>query len=176
MIKLIERLDRGVARVEFTLLIALIAALTLILSAQVLLRYLFSSPLFWAEEVSVQILISATFIGVSYLTFADSLVRVDFLIDQLPRGIQNALIFLLRLVGFGVLVIFCYYATDWILRPEIKTDISPTTGLPRWYNYSILVGAFYCMTWHMLAKLILFRPYQHTDATGTDTQGAGGEA
>lgn len=149
MIKLIERLDRGVARVEFTLLIVLIAALTLILSTQVVLRYVFSSPLFWAEEVSVQILISATFIGVSYLTFADSLVRVDFLIDQLPQGIQNALIFLLRLAGFGVLAIFCYYATDWILRPEIKTDISPTTGLPRWYNYSILVGAFYCMTWHL---------------------------
>ncbi|MET4161701.1 C4-dicarboxylate transporter DctQ subunit [Marinobacterium sp. MBR-111] len=174
MIKLIELLDKGMARVEFTLLIALVAALTLILSAQVILRYVFSSPLFWAEEVAVQILISATFIGVSYLTFADSLVRVDFLIDQLPRSMQNALTFLLRLAAFGVLVIFCYYATDWILRPEIKTDISPTTGLPRWYNYSVLVGAFYCMTWHMLAKLILFRPYQHKNAVGATN--AGGDA
>ncbi|WP_036234191.1 TRAP transporter small permease [Marinobacterium litorale] len=174
MIKLIERLDRGVARVEFTLLIALIAALTLILSAQVILRYLFNSPLFWAEEVAVQILISATFIGVSYLTFADSLVRVDFLIDQLPPALQNTLVFLLRLIGLGVLAIFCYYATDWILRPEIKADISPTTGLPRWYNYSVLVGAFYCMTWHMLVKLALFRPYQHQDATGATN--VGGEA
>nr|WP_298413907.1 TRAP transporter small permease [uncultured Halomonas sp.] len=163
MIKLIERLDRALARVELTVLIALIAALTLILVAQVVLRYVFNSPLFWAEDVSVQILIAATFIGVSYLAYDDALVRVDFLIDQLPPGLQDALVFLLRLISFAVLAIFCYYATEWIMRPEIKADISPTTGLPRWYNYAVLVGAFYCVTWHMLAKLLVFRPYRHVD-------------
>lgn len=164
MTKLIERLDSWLARVELTVLIGLVTALTLILTAQVILRYVFNSPLFWAEDVSVQILIAVTFIGTSYLAFDDSLVRVDFLLEQLPHRARDALVFLLRLIGFVVLAIFCYYATDWIMRPEIKADISPTTGLPRWYNYAVLVGAFYCLTWHVLVKLLVFRPYRHADA------------
>lgn len=179
MIKLIESLDRVVAKIEFAMLIALITALTLILCAQVVLRYLFNSPLFWAEEVAVQILISATFIGVSYLTFSDSLVRVDFILDHLGRFWHNLMVFVLRLVGLATLLVFCFYATEWIMRPEIRSDISPTTGLPRWYNYAVLVGAFYCMAWHMLIKVILFRPHNGPvtgEVDSADSARSGGEA
>ena len=60
---LITTIDRLIGQIEYALLIGLTVSLTLILSAQVVLRYFFSSPLFWAEEVAVQILISATFIA-----------------------------------------------------------------------------------------------------------------
>ncbi len=160
MLKLLERLNRALAHAEMGLLMLLIAALTLILSAQVILRYFFNSPLFWAEEVSVQILISCTFIGLSYLTYTDNLVRIDFLIDHLPPEYRNYLNWALNLVGFLTLALLCYHATDWIMRPEIKADISPTTGLPRWYNYSVLVVAFYLMAWHLLVKLILHKNYE----------------
>ena len=60
---LITMIDRLIGQIEYALLIGLTVSLTLILSAQVVLRYFFSSPLFWAEEVAVQILISATIIA-----------------------------------------------------------------------------------------------------------------
>jgi len=151
---LITTIDRLIGQIEYALLIGLTASLTLILSAQVVLRYFFSSPLFWAEEVAVQILISATFIGVSYLLFTNQLVRVDLLLAGLRGAAALWMDRLLNLVVLATLLVFCYYATDWILRPEIKADVSPTTGLPRWYNYGVLVAAFYCMSWHQLVRLL----------------------
>lgn len=151
---LITTLDRLVGKIEYTLLIGLTASLTMILAAQVVLRYFFNSPLFWAEEVAVQILISATFIGVSYMLHTNQLVRVDLLLVALRGAAAVWVARLLNLVVLATLLVLCYYATDWILRPEIKADVSPTTGLPRWYNYGVLVGAFYCMCWHQLIQLL----------------------
>ncbi|MBL1378428.1 TRAP transporter small permease [Zobellella iuensis] len=164
MFKIIKTLDGLLGKLEYALLVLLTAALTLILSAQVILRYFFSSPLFWAEEVSVQILISATFIGVSYLLFSNKLVRVDFILENLGKPWGAWLNKGLQLLSMLVLLVLCYYATEWILRPEIKADVSPTTQLPRWYNYAVLVVSFYCMAWHQLIKIILPARLVHSEA------------
>lgn len=60
MFQLIQKLDRGVASAERVLVVALTAAITVIMMAQVILRYFFSSPIFWAEEISVQLLVFVT--------------------------------------------------------------------------------------------------------------------
>ncbi|PSJ38669.1 TRAP transporter small permease [Zobellella taiwanensis] len=164
MFKIINLLDKLLGRLEYGLLVVLTAALTLILAAQVILRYFFSSPLFWAEEVSVQILISATFIGVSYLLFSHKLVRVDFILENLGKPWGAWLHKALQLLSLLVLLVLCYFATDWILRPEIKADVSPTTQLPRWYNYAVLVASFYCMAWHQLIQLITPNGQVHSEA------------
>ncbi|AEY00362.1 putative TRAP-type C4-dicarboxylate transport system small permease [Oceanimonas sp. GK1] len=163
MFNIIKTLDRLLGRLEYGLLVLLTAALTLILSAQVILRYFFSSPLFWAEEVAVQILISASFIGVSYLLFSNKLVRVDFILENLGKPWGNWLHKGLQLLSLLVLLVLCYFATDWILRPEIKADVSPTTQLPRWYNYAVLVVSFYCMAWHQLINLITPNGQVHSE-------------
>lgn len=164
MFKIIRKLDELLGKVEYGLLIVLTVLLTLILATQVVLRYFFNSPLFWAEEVSVQILISATFIGVSYLLFSNKLVRVDFILENLKASCRLWLEKLLQLVSLLTLLVLCYYATDWILRPEIKADVSPTTQLPRWYNYAVLVVSFYCMAWHQLVKIIGPASSVHSEA------------
>ncbi|GAA3538024.1 hypothetical protein GCM10022394_17070 [Zobellella aerophila] len=102
----------------------------------------------------MQILISATFIGVSYLLYSGKLVRVDFILTVLKAPYAVWLDKILELVALVVLAVLCYYATEWILRPEIKVDVSPTTQLPRWYNYAVLVVSFYFMSWHQFVKVI----------------------
>lgn len=155
MLTQLDSFDSVVGRSERWLMIALTAALTLILCVQVILRYFFNSPLFWAEEVSVQILIIISFLGASYLIHTGKAVRVDFLLNILPAPAAGVLMRVLDLVGLVVLVLLCYFATEWIQRPEIRGDISPTTGIPRWYNYSVLVFSFYCMAFHQLVKLLV---------------------
>ncbi|MCB1756807.1 MAG: TRAP transporter small permease [Gammaproteobacteria bacterium] len=151
---LLRTLDRWLGKFEYTLLALLTGLLTLILTAQVILRYFFNSPLFWAEEVAVQILISATFIGVSYLIHTGRLVRVDFLILLSQGALRHWGERALDVVGLLTLIVLCYFATDWIMRPEVRADLSPTTQLPRWYNYAVLVVAFYTMAFHMLIRVI----------------------
>ncbi|MCB1622060.1 MAG: TRAP transporter small permease [Thiothrix sp.] len=154
MYEILHKADRVLAKFEYLLLTVLVAALTVILSAQVVLRYFFSSPLFWAEEISVQALIAASFIGVSYLLYAGKLVRVDALLTLFRQPHLDRLLSVLHLVSLLTLLVLCYVSTVWILRPEIRADISPTTQLPRWYNYAILVASFYGMAWHQFVKLV----------------------
>lgn len=47
---LIQSLDRALASVERLVAIALTAALTAIMITQVILRYFFNAPLFWARK------------------------------------------------------------------------------------------------------------------------------
>jgi C4-dicarboxylate transporter, DctQ subunit len=155
MLNLLQSIDALVGRAERLAMIFLTSLLTLILCAQVILRYFFNSPLFWAEEVSVQILIMISFMGVSYLTWSGQLVRVDLLLSMLKPASAKMLMLLLNAMGLVSLLALTYYATEWISRPEIRTDVSPTTQLPRWYNYAVLVFSFYCMTLHQAVKLIL---------------------
>lgn len=154
MSSLLYILDQLIGKLEYTLLALLTGILTLILTAQVILRYFFNSPLFWAEEVAVQILISATFIGTSYLIHKARLVRVDMLLMLLPASLARWSERLLHLFGFILLVVLCAYATEWIMRPEVRSDVSPTTQLPRWYNYAVLVVSFYTMAFHSLIHVI----------------------
>lgn len=154
MFEIFHKADNWLAKFEYLLLTLLMAALTLILSAQVVLRYFFNSPLFWAEEISVQILIAASFMGISYLLYANKLVRVDALLALFNEPALHRLLTVLQGVSLLTLLTLCYIATVWILRPEVRADISPTTQLPRWYNYAILVASFYCMSWHQFVKFI----------------------
>ena len=84
MFQLIQKLDRGVASAERVLVVVLTAAITLIMMAQVILRYAFNSPIFWAEEVSVQLLVFVTLFGLSLLVHQNQLVTIDFLPRALP--------------------------------------------------------------------------------------------
>lgn len=154
MLTLLRKLDSGLGMIEYLLLALLTGILTLILTTQVILRYFFNSPLFWAEEVSVQILISATFIGASYLIHTGRLVRVDFLVLMSKGTLRRWGERTLDLIGLMTLLALCYFATDWIMRPEVRVDVSPTTQLPRWYNYAVLVAAFYTMAFHMLIRVL----------------------
>lgn len=46
---IVERLDAVLAAVETGVVVLLTAAITAIMMTQVVLRYVFSAPLFWAE-------------------------------------------------------------------------------------------------------------------------------
>ena len=78
----IQQLDRGLARVERWLLIATAAAMTIIMMTQVVMRYFFSAPIFWAEEISVQLLVLMTLFGLSLLVPDGVYAQVAQWVDQ----------------------------------------------------------------------------------------------
>ncbi|ANQ85599.1 TRAP transporter small permease [Azoarcus olearius] len=151
---LIQTLDRALASVERLVAIALTAALTAIMIAQVILRYFFNSPLFWAEEIAVQLLVFITLIGLSLLVHAGHLVTIDFLSRALGDTGRGVLAIVL---GLGFLVLLTFVAKlgwDWVMRPDVRMELGATTQLPRWYNYSLLPGAMLAMAFHQFAAVL----------------------
>src|SRR5690625_4545440 len=58
-------------------------------------------------------------------------------------------LFMLLLMG-----LLCFYAWEWILRPDVQLEKSGTTGLPKWYTYAAFPIALSFLCWHQLTRLL----------------------
>jgi C4-dicarboxylate transporter, DctQ subunit len=121
---------------------------------QVVMRYFFSAPLFWAEEISVQLLVFVTLFGLSLLVRGGQLVSIDFLPAALPLRARHGLLALLGAVMLGLLLFLAMLGWEWVNRPEVRMELGATTQLPRWYNYSALPLAMACMAFHQFAAIL----------------------
>lgn len=154
VVQTLRLLDSGIARIERWLAMGLTAAIALIMMAQVVLRYFFNAPLFWAEEVAAQLLVFLTLIGISLLLQRQQLVNIDFLPRALSPRKQHLLFVLLGLAMLALTLFFAKLGWQWIQRPDVRLEMGATTQLPRWYNYSVLPAAFACMAFHQLVLII----------------------
>ena len=154
MFQLVQLIDRRLALVERGLVIALTAAIAGIMMVQVVLRYFFSAPIFWAEEISVQLLVFVTLFGLSLLVRQGQLVSIDFLPRALPARARHGLLVLLGVVMLALLVFIAWLGWEWVMRPDVRMELGATTQLPRWYNFSALPLAFGLMAWHQLAAIL----------------------
>lgn len=160
--RIIQRIDDMLAAIERVLVIALTAAITVIMMAQVTLRYFFNAPIFWAEEISVQLLVFTTLFGLSLLVRSGELVSIDFLPRALSPKARHALLALLGLAMLAMLVFVAWLGWGWLSRPEVRIELSATTQLPRWYSYAFLPVAVAAMAWHQFAAML--RHVQHLGA------------
>jgi len=154
LVQTINALDARIARAEALLAIALTAALAAIMMAQVVLRYCFSAPLFWAEEISVQLLVLVTLLGLSLLVRTRQLVAIDVLaalLPPLPRRVLGALLAALML---ALLASIAWLGWQWVGRADVRLELGATTRVPRWWSYSAFPLAFSLMAWHQLAELL----------------------
>ena len=151
---LFNKVNDLIAKVEIVLIVIFMALLILIMVAQVVLRYLFSSPLFWAEEISLQLLIVITFFGVSYLTYKKNLLQVDLLQSYLSAGMKRIVNFILIVLNSLLIAFLAYLFINWVMDPMVQADISGTTGLPRWYNYGVAAAAICFMAFHQLINVM----------------------
>lgn len=154
MFQLIQKIDCALAALERVLVIALTAGIALIMMTQVVMRYFFSAPIFWAEEISVQLLVFLTLFGLSLLVQKCQLVSIDFLPRALGPRARHGLLALLGLVMLALLLFIAWLGWEWINRPEVRLELGGTTQLPRWYNFSALPLAMALMAWHQLAAVL----------------------
>ncbi|MCP1660577.1 TRAP transporter small permease [Neisseria perflava] len=152
-LSVLNRLDKGVAAGEQWLLVLLCAALTLVMIAQVVLRYFFNAPLFWAEEICAQFLAFITAFGLSYLTYTKHHICIDFVLNSLGKKGHTAVALVLDILLLAVMAAVCAYAWQWVLRPEVQTEISGTTGLPRWYSFIALPLALSFLCFHQIVLI-----------------------
>lgn len=168
---LIQKFDRGLVAGERGLVMLLTAAIACIMMLQVVLRYFFSAPLFWAEEISVQLLVFVTLFGMSLLVQQSQLVSIDFLPRALQGRTRHAWLALLGGVMLALWLFLAWLGWDWVNRPDVRMELGGTTQLPRWYNFSALPLAMALMAWHQFAA-VLRELHAAWHGVATDAQGA----
>lgn len=139
-------------------------ALLVIMTVQVIARYVFNASLIWAEELCRHILIWQTFLLVGMAYQRGDLVAVDLITNRLRPAAQLALkvvtsipvlIFLVLMVIYGYSYAWRFEqqiipALDFIWRSVTGNDASISI---RWVYISVSVGSA-LLTLHIAASII----------------------
>lgn len=149
----LTRASHWLAQLEQLLCSLLIVAFGVLLIANVIARYAFDSPIFFAEELAVYILIWMAFLAISVAIHQDQHVRLTMLVGQLPASLQRLAYWLTELICLALLAVLLWYSIGWIRSPSVAFDIAITLNWPKWYFY--LIVPIFCATaiFHILARL-----------------------
>ncbi|MBY4678360.1 TRAP transporter small permease [Marinobacterium arenosum] len=133
--KLINHLEEG-------FLSLLLVSMTLLVFAEVVLRFGFNTGLHWAQEVTL--LLSAWFVlfGASYGVKVGAHIGVDVFVKLLPRGLHRTV----TLAAVGLCLVYCglFLYGSWIYLSKMKMIGIELEDLPfpKWIAMSILVIGF----------------------------------
>lgn len=151
---ILNGIDKGVGKVELFLIQFSVLAIAFIMTAQIVLRYLFNSPIYWAEEVCVILMINMTFFGLSSLVHCRALVAVHLLRNFVSAKVQKAISLLISLLIIVVMILLTYHAVSWVANPNTQFEIAETVGIPKWTLYAIMPTAMITMTYHYIIYTI----------------------
>lgn len=152
-VKTLTCASRWLAQLEKLLCSMLIMAFSTLLIINVIARYLFQSPLYFAEELAVYILVWMAFLAISLSIHYDQHVRLTMLVGLLPMRLQRLAYWMTELISLAVLATLLWYAIGWIRSPSVAFDIAITLDWPKWHFY--LIVPIFCATaiLHILARL-----------------------
>lgn len=75
-----------------------ILAMTLIVLLQIIMRYVFNSPLTWSEEIARYIFIYVTFLGAGLLVYERGHLFVEVIFSKISGKAKTVLIFIIDLI------------------------------------------------------------------------------
>ena len=134
------------------LCVVCMALILLLVVLQVVMRYVFNSPLTWSEELAVYIMVWMTFAGSVICMRDKEHVEVTILVDYLPRGLQKLAMLFSRLVSVGFLLIVIYYGFDFVL--ENRTVVSVANNLNMALVYSIIPLSCLGMLYYVVRSMM----------------------
>jgi len=167
----VRRLSDLLARIDRLFLIALVAGMALLVSANVALR-LGGVVLAWADEIAVYLMIMTGFVGASLMLRARSDPSVNLLQEVAPAPVARLLRVLVALVAlaFGLFLFWTCWrwfdlprlaAADFDVRTFegatfnfIYTEVTPVLGMPKAVFFLIVPWFATTATLHAAANLL----------------------
>jgi TRAP-type transport system small permease protein len=129
-------------------LIGMLAAMSVIIFANVGLRYLTNQSIEWAEEVARHLMIWMTFVGCGPVLRHGGHIAVENLQDLMPRPVAQAMRALILLALFLFFGFFLWFGLDYMDRTQYQQ--TPATQISFAFVYAALpVGALMSLV-HLL--------------------------
>ena len=108
----------------------------------VVLRYVFQSPIFWAEELVRYLMVWVIFVGGSQATKKGGHVAVDAVTRLLSRKANDRLALAVNIFALGFLGVLFWYSGEQVLRVRAAAQTSPALEIPMWLVYlAIPIGS-----------------------------------
>src|SRR5215218_2989111 len=146
------RLLRGADRVLTGVLLAAVAAMVAVVSAQVALRYGFNRSIDWADEVGRLAFVWAIFLAIPLGVRDGAHIGIDLLVDKLPPAGQSALRRVGAAAGAAMMLAICWAAVRTCREQwdELMSTLDVSVG---WFIVPVAVGALFS-AFHLLHVVI----------------------
>jgi len=116
--------------------IIIIAAMTVMITVEVITRYFFNIPIPGSVEIGGFALVYITFLGAAWLLRSEGHVRMDFLASRVGPKTQLVLNIITSVIGAMVCIVIAWYSAKftwdafqkgYFMPTEIKTPVAITT-------------------------------------------------
>jgi len=111
---------------------ALLPAIVLLVTVDVVGRYAFSAPLPWGQEITGYLLLLSFIAAIPYCTARDKHLRVEVIYLALPRVGQRLVQLVTGLSGAAVCALVAWQAARDVPEKIRFEEVGPISGLPVW--------------------------------------------
>jgi C4-dicarboxylate transporter DctQ subunit len=127
--------------VEVSILVFCVASLGILLIANVFARTFFQS-IYFAEEVSMFLVMLTTFTGVSYGVRKARHIRMGAFLDAMPPKMEKTFIIIISIVSAIVMAIMTWASYEYLANAMSKGHMTPALRVPKWTFYVIIPIGF----------------------------------
>jgi C4-dicarboxylate transporter, DctQ subunit len=129
------RLNQVSDKLEKAFLAGAIIICSLLLFVNVILRYIFLAPIYWAEEFVRYLMVWMIFIGASQVTLWGGHVGVDIVPRVLSKRGNAILAFIVNVICIFFCILLAYLSFKQMMRVRTAGQISPALEIPMWIAY-----------------------------------------
>jgi TRAP-type C4-dicarboxylate transport system permease small subunit len=146
-------------RVLTGVLLAAVAAMVAVVSAQVALRYGFNRSIDWADEIGRLAFVWTIFLAIPLGVRDGAHIGIDLLVDKLPPAGQSALRRAGAALGAAMMLAICWAAVRTCREQwdELMSTVDVSVG---WFIVPVAVGALFS-AFHLLHIVIAGPPQRH---------------
>lgn len=138
--KIVKWLDENF---EEVILMCLLVAITIVMTAQIFARYVLNNSMSWPEEFCRYCYVWTTFLSLSYSIRKGNMLRVGVVMDLFPTKVQNSVRILCNLVMLSLFGLFFRHSLIVINNiKNITREMSTAMRLPMWIVYMSTVIGF----------------------------------
>ena len=150
---LLARLERLGTLAENAALVILLGSLILIAVGQIVLREVFETGLFWADELIKLLVLWLAMVGSIAATRDNRHIRVDALSHLLPDSVVRVLRLLVDTFAAVVCVVIAFHSYRY-LQLEIEFEDTVLIDTPAWIMHVIVPVAFALISYRFVVNVL----------------------
>ena len=161
---LLARLERFGKLAENAALVVLLGTLVLLAVGQIILREVFETGFFRADELIKLLVLWLAMVGSIAATRDNRHIRIDALSHLLPDGAVTAIRLFVDVFAAVVCAVIAWQAWRY-LQLEIEFEDTVLINVPAWIAHVIVPGAFALMSYRFAVSVIkgIFRAFRDSE-------------
>jgi TRAP-type C4-dicarboxylate transport system permease small subunit len=157
----IEVVVTQISRVLNVIGISSIGILMLMITADVIGRFLFDRPIMGTVDIAQYAMVVAVYCSVAYCAVVKGHVSVDLVVSRLPQRVQAAIDSVTHLFSLALFSLVAWGATRELVRSIGREEVSWTINIPTWPFRIVLITGVVMLylvllidLFHMVAKVV----------------------